>query len=186
MDTTGFSPLLLFDSTRNNWIPKEPWLYRSEGELVTRKAPQLRHHPVPYIFPMAKNESRADEPLVQPMYRGFPAEAVLAAISTTTSTESRSLWTDRSIRVNARIWVPLQCHVDMMTGFLYDGLREIETYRSLDDTPILAMEGSIMPLNGSNVASNSDLFEVIVGIERTVELTIIENTQVGQATRTKE
>ncbi|KAL2206817.1 glycoside hydrolase, partial [Sarocladium strictum] len=183
-----FSPLLRLHSSRSNWMSKEPWRYRSEGEHAMRKALQLRHRLVPYIFSTTNNELRTEEPLVQPMYWGFPAEAVSyrfpnqyffgESLIVNPVVSPRNQQTNRA---KTRVWVPPGRHVDIMAGFVYDGHREIETYRSLDNTPVLARMGSIIPLDGSavpvNGCCNPDSFEIVVVIGHNAVFDIVENTK---------
>src|SRR5699024_4824468 len=65
-----------------------------------------------------------------------------------------------------RTWLPDDTWVDVLTGTVYDGGREIVLWRDLTSIPVLARPGAIVPLDGAHVPVNgaeapSDL-EVLV------------------------
>jgi hypothetical protein len=88
----------------------------------------------------------------------------------------------RDVRTNlarSRTWVPPGRYVDIFTGVVYDGDRELDMYRSLQSMPALAPEGSIIALDKdvapTNGCKNPDAFEVIVVVGRDGDFDIIED-----------
>ena len=183
-----FSPILRLHSTDSRWMSKEPWLYHPESEVVMRDFMQLRHRLVPYLFSMNAATTESDTPLIQPMYWSFPSQDVAYRFPNQyyfgSSLVVAPVVRPRDRRTNhaqTKVWIPPQRHVDILTGFVYDGNREIDTYRSLSRIPILASEGSIIPLDRelvpANGCANPGAFEIIVIIGHDGQFSILEDSQ---------
>ena len=184
----AFSPILRLHSTKSPWMSKEPWLYRSESGEAMRHFMQLRHRFVPYIYSMNAASPLLRMPLVQPLYWGFPSRDVAYRFPTEfyfgSSLVVAPVLQPRDRRTNlakTRVWVPPRRHVDILTGLVYDGDREIDMYRSLQHIPILAPEGSIIPLDRelvpANGCANPDAFEVFVVVGHGGQFSIREDTR---------
>ena len=182
------SPILRLHSTNSLWMSKEPWLYRSESEDVIRNFMQLRHRLVPYIYSMYAASPSRNMPLVQPLYWNFPSRDVAYRFPNEyyfgSSLVVAPVLHPRDKRTNlakTQVWVPPHRHVDILTGSVYDGDREIDMYRPLQHIPILASEGSIIPLDRELVPANGcvnpDAFEVLVVVGHDSQFDILENTQ---------
>jgi alpha-glucosidase (family GH31 glycosyl hydrolase) len=180
----ALSPLLRLHSTVNRWMSKEPWLYHSDSEAAIREIMQFRHRLVPYIYSM----NVASTPLIQPLYWNFPAREVAYRFPNQYYFGSSLVVapvvspTNRMTRLaKTKVWVPPRRHVDISTGSVYDGDREIDLYRPLSRIPILAPEGSIIPLDAAlvpvNGCANPDAFEVFVVVGQDGEFNIIEEGQ---------
>ena len=182
-----FSPIMRLHSSNSAWASKEPWLFRKECELTMEKYLRFRHRMIPYLYTRNVVASTKDEPLVQPLYWSFPErdeaynhpnqyffgfELMVAPI-----TKPRDKRTNLAC---VKTWLPpLHRHVDIFTGTIYDGDRELNIYRTLDDYPVFAHEGSIVPLDGSLVPPNGGLnpqaFEVLVVIGRNGSCSVLED-----------
>lgn len=182
-----FSPIMRLHSSNSAWSSKEPWLFRKECEVTMEKYLRLRHRMIPYLYTRNIVASTKDEPLVQPMYWSFPEhneayafpnqyffgfELIVAPI-----TKPRDKRTNLAC---VKAWLPpLHRHVDIFTGTVYDGDRELNLYRSLDDYPVFAHEGSIIPLDAEaspkNGGVNPEAFEVLVVIGRNGHCTVLED-----------
>jgi hypothetical protein len=182
------SPIMRLHSTSNRWMSKEPWLYRTESEVVMRDFMQLRHRLVPYIYSTSVAEPSANLPLVQPLYWNFPSQDSAykyptqyyfgSALVVAPVLRPRNKTTNLA---KARVWVPPCRHVDILTGTVYDGDQEIDMYRTLQRIPILAAEGSIIPLDREHVPANGcanpSAFEVLVVVGHDGQFNIIESTR---------
>ena len=182
-----FSPILRLHSSESQWMSKEPWTYRKECQVIMTASLQLRHRLLPYLYTMNFRSSQNDEPLVQPMYWSYPyekeaynvpnqytfgSELIVAPI-----TKPRDLKTNLA-RVKA--WLPPGGRlVDIFTGTVYDGGRALNLYRPLDEYPVLAPEGSIIPLDASLTPSNGGLnpeaFEILVVVGKDRKFDIRED-----------
>ncbi|KAF2212340.1 glycoside hydrolase family 31 protein [Cercospora zeae-maydis SCOH1-5] len=185
-----YSPILRLHSTVNKWMSKEPWLYRSEYMEAMRDAMQFRHRLVPYIYSVnADGKSRL--PLVQPLYWQYPERGVAyhypnqyhfgPSMIVAPIVDPRD---ERSNLAEAKMWIPPRRHVDMFTGTVYDGDREVKVYRDLDRVPVLLPEGSIVPLDGEAIPGNGCLnpvgFEVLVVVGREGQFELVEDARDDQ------
>jgi hypothetical protein len=79
------------------------------------------------------------------------------------------------------VWIPPKRHVDIFTGRIYDGEQEIDMYRSLKQTPVLAVEGSILPLDKvavpANGCPNPSAYEVLVVVGADGKFELLENSR---------
>jgi alpha-glucosidase (family GH31 glycosyl hydrolase) len=182
-----FSPIMRLHSTMSQWASKEPWNFRPEANRTMTHFLQLRHRLIPYLYTLNVRAATQNEPLVQPMYWAFPSrdeaysvpnqyffgfELIVAPI-----TSPRSKTTNLGC-VSA--WLPpLHRHVDILTGTVYDGDRELNLYRPLETIPVLAHEGSIIPLDGSSVPPNGGLnptsFEILIVAGRNGSCSVLED-----------
>ncbi|RYP10756.1 hypothetical protein DL764_000452 [Monosporascus ibericus] len=183
----AFSPVLRLHSTNSPWNSKEPWRYRKESEESIKHFMQLRHRFVPYIYTMNVLSASCGEPLVQPLYWAHPGREE-AYQKPNEYFFGSSLLVAPIVRPRDRrtnhaavdVWVPPSRHVDIFTGLVYDGDREITMYRTLNHIPILAAEGSIIPLDRdtcpANGCANPEGFEVLIVVGQNGQFNIIEDT----------
>ena len=157
-----FSPIMRLHSSDNPFITKEPWTFGPEVRSIMNNFLRLRHRLLPYLYSMNVRSAKHSEPIVQPLYWHHPevtaaynhkneyffgSELLVAPIT------SPSDALTRLGRVQA--YIPKGRHVDIFTGVVYDGNRELTLYRPLSNPPVLAREGSIVPLDGSAVPTNN-------------------------------
>lgn len=183
----AFSPILRLHSSHNRWMSKEPWLYRAEHMAAMREALQFRHRLVPYIY-SCSTSTESILPLVQPMYWECPTDEVAYqypnqyffghSIIVSPIVDPRD---PRSNLAKTQVWVPPQRHIDIFTGVVYDGDRELDMYRTLRGIPVLTPEGSIIPLDRhtapANGCKNPDAYEVIVVVGQNGRFDIIEDSR---------
>lgn len=177
-----FSPVLRLHSSNSPWTGKEPWKYRRDAKETMAESMRLRHRLVPYIY---SESYRPDEPLCQPMYwsHAYRAQAYQypnqytfgASLVAAPIVQPRD---PRTELAQTRVWVPPGRHVDMFNGMVYDGDRQMEMYRPLSSMPLLAPEGSIIPLDGDlvpkNGCKNPESLEVLVVVGRDGRFKMIE------------
>jgi alpha-glucosidase (family GH31 glycosyl hydrolase) len=179
-----WSPLMRLHSTRNRWMSKEPWLYRTECDVAIREVMQLRHRLVPYIF---STTAADDLPLVQPLYWSYPQAPAAYRYPTQYYFGSQlvvsPVLSPRDKRTNlarTRVWIPPRRHVDIFTGTVYDGEQEIDLFRDLKQTPVLAAEGSIIPLDQDAVPANGcrnpKAVELLVVVGQDGQFEFVENS----------
>jgi Glycosyl hydrolases family 31 len=157
-----FSPIMRLHSSDNPFITKEPWTFGPEVCSIMNNFLRLRHRLLPYLYSMNVRSAKHSEPIVQPLYWHHPevtaayhykneyffgSELLVAPIT------SPSDALTRLGRVQA--YIPKGRHVDIFTGVVYDGNRELTLYRPLSNPPVLAHEGAIIPLDGSAVLTNN-------------------------------
>ncbi|KAK5085752.1 hypothetical protein LTR05_005040 [Lithohypha guttulata] len=182
-----FSPIMRLHSSDSAWTSKEPWCYRAEGEKIMSDFLRLRHRLVPFLHTRNVTGSTEGEPLCQPIYWHFP-EAKQAYrhrnnylfgfdMLVVPVVEPRN---KQSNMATARAWLPpLGRYVDIFTGIVYDGNREVSIYRRLQDYPVLLHEGSIVVLDAAKAPANGCLnpeaFEVLVCVGRNGQASVLES-----------
>jgi len=84
-----------------------------------------------------------------------------------------------------RGWLPPGRYVDIFTGAVYDGDRELWISRNLSGYPVFAKEGSIIPLDAAaipgNGSENTDSFEVLIVIGGDGKFEIVEDDGTGSS-----
>ena len=172
-----FSPVNRLHSTDNPFNGKEPWKYNDTACRVMTRYLQLRHQLIPYLYSMNRRAFMEDEPLVLPMYYREPeqdgaykvpnnyyfgTELVVAPI-----TEPN----DKEMNMGkAAAWLPEGVWYDFFNGRKYHGGRRVNLWRTIEDIPVLAKAGAIVPLDGCpagilgkhDAAKNPQKLEILV------------------------
>ena len=148
-----FSPILRLHSTKNPYHDRRPWGYDAEVLRVTRAAMQLRHSLIPYIYTMAWHCAGEGRPLVMPMYYRHPedeaayhcpdqyyygSELIAAPYVTPRHEETRVS--------RQPVWLPAGEWYDFFGGQRYTGGGWRTLYGGLEEIPVLAKAGAIVPL----------------------------------------
>ncbi len=177
-----FSPILRLHSSSNPFLVKEPWMYGREAEHAMGEALRLRHRLVPYLHTMNFRAAVDGIPLVRPMYYREPDTAAAYQVPTQFEFGSQlvvaPITTPRdvvSLRGWVRAWLPAGTWVDLFTGVVYEGGRELELHRTDDSLPVLLRAGGILPLDATDdldATVNPDRLEIVVvpGVDGTFEL----------------
>ena len=148
-----FSPILRLHSTKTFYHDRRPWAYDAEVLKVSRAAFRLRYALIPYLYSMAWRNHVDARPLVLPMYYTHPeleaayrspgqywfGSELIAAPFTTPR--------DPHTRLSAQtIWLPEGDWFDFFSGEHLPGGRWHAFYGALDETPVVARAGAIVPL----------------------------------------
>ena len=149
----AFSPILRLHCTNNTFQERRPWGYDAEVLRITRQAFQLRHALIPYIYSMAWRNMSQSLPLVTPMYYGWPeeedayhcpdqycfgSELVAAPFVTPTNPETRLS--------RGSVWLPAGDWFNFFTGEYLAGGQWHPLFGSLEEIPVFARAGGIVPL----------------------------------------
>lgn len=149
-----FSPINRLHSSNNIFQGKEPWNYDVEYDKIMRKYLRMRAELFPYIYTMNYRTYKKGEPIIWPMYYTHPkcsgayeaknqfwfgSELMVAPI-----TEARD-HIDRLGCVN--VWFPKGVWFDFFDGTVYYGEngRNLDVFRKLEDYPVFAKAGAIVP-----------------------------------------
>lgn len=148
-----FSPIMRLHSTNNPYHERRPWGYDAETFRVTREAMQLRHALIPYLYTMAWRNERESVPAIRPMYHDYPeAEAayhcpnqyffgseLIAAPFVSPA--------DHDTRLARQVvWLPPGDWYHFFDGRRFSGDSWRALYGGLDEIPVLARAGAIVPL----------------------------------------
>lgn len=166
-----FSPIMRLHSSNSAFTGKEPWNYNAVSENIMKRYLKLRHEMIPYLYTMNYHASHDGQPLIRPMYYlepeqpeayevpneyYFGTELVVCPITEPTDKATGTAC--------VKAWIPEGKWYDIFSGLKYDGGRMLELYRSLEDIPVLAKEGAIIPL--------TDLTEYTNSVENPKELAV--------------
>jgi len=148
-----FSPILRLHSTNNPFHDRRPWGNGEEALRVARAAMQLRHALIPYIYSMAWRMTQASIPLITPLYYShgereeayrcrnqfwFGSELMVAPFVSPRHPETNLS--------RHTVWFPPGAWFDFATGEYFAGDRTVAIYGTLDDIPVFAKAGAIVPL----------------------------------------
>lgn len=166
-----FSPIMRLHSSNSAFTGKEPWNYNAVSENIMKRYLKLRHEMIPYLYTMNYHASHDGQPLIRPMYYlepeqseayevpneyYFGTELVVCPI---TEPMDKAAGT-----ACVKAWIPEGKWYDIFSGLKYDGGRMLKLYRLLEDIPVLAKEGAIIPL--------TDLTEYTNSVENPKELVV--------------
>ncbi len=185
-----FSPILRLHSSLSPFNTKEPWRFGAQAQAIMTRYLRLRHRLLPYLHTMNHLAARDGEPLVQPMYWSYPELAQAYRVPNQFTFGSQLLVAPVTAPVNRRLlmagvrtWLPAGRWVDIFTGLVYDGDRELIMHRGLDEIPVLAGAGAILPLAGAEVPGNSPDnpvgLEVLVVVGADGRFTLLEDDGSG-------
>ncbi|KAK0621867.1 glycoside hydrolase family 31 protein [Bombardia bombarda] len=190
-----FSPILRLHSEKSQWNSKEPWKYEPEAAQVMKDFLILRHRLIPFLYTMNVRAHKEGEPLVQPMYwkyEGTPEAYTVPnqyfygpslIVAPITAPHSPA-----TLTASVRAWLPFSPrsddsssghrYIDILNpGLVYDGGRYVNIHRTLSSIPVLAQEGTIIPLdaapkfeNGGSSRPKDILILLVVGKDAFFEL----------------
>eukprot|EP01051_Picozoa_sp_SAG22_P005105 SAG22_NODE_295_length_12850_cov_9.179202_4_plen_516_part_00 len=138
-----------------------PWVYPNSELLFA--AYRLRNNLVPYIYTAAWKASRTGVLLVHPLYYDFPEEEEAYSLSTYSGPNATLQYCFGDAFVVAPItqqvhsgsglvawetWVPPGQWVDWQTGDVLVGPRTRTRQYGLEETPVLARAGAVVPMKG--------------------------------------
>lgn len=162
-----FSPINRLHSN-NKSLSKEPWNYKSVEETA-EKYLRLRHRLLPYLYTANKLTNEEGIPLVCPMYYRdksdiayskkyrnqfyFGSELIVAPVTEPTK-EGKN---------NISFYLPEGEWTDIFTGKKYSG-GEYEIYCTLENYPVFAKSGAIIPLLPEREGNSTDFDEICLDV----------------------
>ncbi len=185
-----FSPILRLHSSLSPFNTKEPWRFGQRAQQIMTRFLRLRHRLLPYLHTMNHRAARDGQPLVQPMYWSHPEAPQAYQASSQFSFGSQLIVAPITAPMNRRLltaavraWLPGGRWIDLLTGLVYDGDREVVLHRGLDEIPVLAPAGGIVPLTASAVPGNSsdnpEALEVLVVVGADGHFELVEDDGTG-------
>jgi len=164
-----FSPILRLHSTANELMGKEPWKQGFSANIIATELLRLRHRLIPYIYTLNYATHAQGEALIKPMYYNYPEEKfaylrkyrnqymfgkdlLVAPIVTKTC--------GKTGLAAVKAYIPRGRWTDIFTGQIYDSNGDIELVRDIASMPVLAREGTIIPLSddkGNSTANPENL-----------------------------
>jgi len=148
-----FSPIMRMHSTKLPTLERRPWAKPERVFHAARDAMQLRHALIPYIYSMAWRAHQTGISLVTPMYYlensnasafeaqdqyFFGSELIVAPIIAPSDPKTGF--------ASRRVWLPPGTWTNFFTGESFTGGKWIEAKAALEDIPVYAKAGAIVPL----------------------------------------
>ena len=148
-----FSPINRLHSSSSEFNGKEPWRFKKEVHDTMCEFLRLRHRLLPYLYTMNHRAWAEGEPICQPMYYAYPenwdaygrkneyffGSELIAAPVTTPRIQNLNV-------AKTKVWLPEGLWFDFFTDTVYQGGRNQNMYRSIDQIPVLAKAGAILPM----------------------------------------
>ena len=158
-----FSPINRLHSTSNEFMGKEPWKYGYAAYHIAVDFLRLRRRLIPYIYTMNYKTHKCSRALIEPMYYGYPNDEnaykcknqyffgseLIAAPITDPADKKTGL-------ACVNVWLPNGRYTDIFTRRSYSGGRFIKMFRGIENFPVLAEEGAIVPLDMNETANGAD------------------------------
>ena len=164
-----FSPINRLHSTSNPFSGKEPWNFNKRAEMIMKDFLRLRHELIPYLHTANRRASLEGCPLIRPLYWEEPEQKEAYEFPNEYYFGSELLVipiTERLDReadlAGAKAWIPEGLWFDYQNSRIYQGGKQMTLYRTLEQMPVLAKAGAIIPrsLDGKGSTENPDCMAV--------------------------
>lgn len=156
-----FSPILRLHSTNTLYNDRRPWSKGLDVLEASRAAMKLRNSLIPYLYSMMWRNHRDNIPPIVPMYYEYPdlEEAYRFPNQYYFGTELIAAPfvepMDKDLNMSRQsVWLPEGNWFNFFTGEHFDGGKIFGVYGDLQDIPIFARAGAIIPM-ASAVSSKS-------------------------------
>jgi len=148
----AFSPILRTHCTKSAKIERRIWAYPLKYYDPMRNAELLRHSLIPYIYSFARKTYETGVSLCHPLYYEFPNreevyqfkneyyfgdDLIVAPVAHPIGKDSLFTW--------QTVWLPPGKWVEWFTGTILDGNRTVKRAFTLDEIPVYARAGAILP-----------------------------------------
>ncbi len=148
-----FSPIFRLHSTNRPELDRRPWGKPERYFKAARDAMQLRHALIPYVYSMAWRSHQTGLALVTPMYYGnmqedaafeandqyyFGSELIAAPVTAPVQASTGL--------ASKRVWFPAGDWFNFFTGESISGGGWHKVQAALEDIPVYAKAGAIVPL----------------------------------------
>ena len=147
-----FSPINRLHSSNSDFMGKEPWKRCYAVSHVSESFLRLRHKMIPLLYTANYRTHTDGEPICMPMYYRYDVEDAYKA-------KNQYIFCGRLLvcpitrpadkKLNlayADLWLPEGRWTDIFNGRAYEGGRWVRMYRDIDSIPVLAPEGTILPM----------------------------------------
>ncbi|MFH1073669.1 MAG: TIM-barrel domain-containing protein [Candidatus Firestonebacteria bacterium] len=148
-----FSPIFRFHSSGDPRLDNRPWTKPDNYRDIAITALKLRNSFLPYLYTVAWKNRCGGLPLIRPMYHEHPkdenayacpnqyyfGEQLIAAPFDERADEN-------TLMARKAVWLPKGTWYNFFTGKKYEGGRWYALHGTLNDIPVFAVAGSVIPL----------------------------------------
>ena len=167
-----FSPINRLHSTCFALQGKEPWKHSETVRRITSDYLRLRHALIPYVYTASYRTHKDNVALCEPMYYRYPDEKEAYEVNNQYVFGGKLIVCPITERTDKRtklacadVWLPEKArYTDVFTGTVYEGGKKIKMFRDLEYIPVLAKEGTIIPLSADegNGCDNPENVKLLV------------------------
>lgn len=147
-----FLPVLRLHSTKNPYHERRPWGYDANTLEAARSAMQLRHSMIPYLYSMAWRYHTDGVPMITPMYYSYPEREEAYACPNQYQFGTQLIAApfitpaDPDTQMSrSAAWLPDGDWYHFFTGEYFPGGGWQAVYGGLNDIPVFARAGAIVP-----------------------------------------
>ncbi len=158
-----FSPINRLHSSNSDFMGKEPWKRSYAVCQVAEEFLRLRHKMVPFLYTANYCTHTLGEPICMPMYYRydrpeayetknqfiFGGSLIVCPITRPADKRLNLAYTEA--------WLPEGRFTDIFNGRIYEGGKKVRFYRDIDSIPVLATEGTILPMYRDGRSNNLSL-----------------------------
>ena len=182
LQLSTFSPILRFHGARGPYYKKEPWLWDAQTENIAADYLRLRHRLIPYLYTEAYNYTKSGIPLIQPFYYNymwvyddelyknqyyFGSQLLVCPIL-----DKADKMMNRTVH---KFYIPDGVWYDFITGKKFPGNKKYVSFYKVDDYPVFAHAGSIIPLSNRSDYNNTGIptdleIQIFPGVSNTYTL----------------
>jgi alpha-glucosidase (family GH31 glycosyl hydrolase) len=184
------SPIFRLHCAKDLFISRLPWAFDTEVLRLTRQCMQFRKALIPYLYTMAWRNEQQGLPLLTPLYYDWPGEesAYAAGGQYLLGNElmAAPVTTPRDPDLNQSrqpVWFPPGEWFDFFNGERRVGPRWSIQYSSLEEMPLFARAGAIIPLDGNtsnNGTENPESINLLVFPGKEGHFTLYEDDGLSQ------
>ena len=158
-----FSPINRLHSSNSDFMGKEPWKRSYAVCQVAESFLRLRHKLIPFLYTANYRTHTLGEPICMPMYYKyhcpeayetrnqyiFGNTLIVCPITRPADKQLNLAYTE--------VWLPEGRFTDIFNGRIYEGGKKVRMYRDIDSIPVLAAEGTILPMYRDDRSNNLSL-----------------------------
>lgn len=157
-----FSPISRLHNTKNPFNGKEPWRYNQIAEQVMENYLRLRHKMIPYLYTMNYLCHKECLPVVTPLYYHYTEQEEAYQVLNEYFFGTELLVCPITKPMDPKLkmgkfsaWLPEGTWFDFFDGTKYTGNRRIDLYRGIENIPVFAKAGGIIPMAEPEAFTNS-------------------------------
>ena len=159
-----FSPIMRLHSSNSRFMRKEPWEYPGDICKVMKNYLRLRHRLTPWLYTQNIVTSENGGALLRPLYYDYPDEFSLFFVCKNQYMLGDDIMVcpvtspaDKEANLaEVEVFLPEGEWIDFFSGMRYTGKQKVRMYRTLDNIPVLARAGAIIPMDAAEVPVNGD------------------------------
>lgn len=162
MQFGAFSPILRTHSSKEAGLRKEPWRFSPEVFSALRQIIDRRYAMAPYIYTASREAYDSGVSLMRPLYYAWPDEAkaydagneYMFGNDLLVAPVSQPMKDGAAV---ISIWLPPGRWYDCNRGEVLDGGRVVTRDYALDEVPVFARAGAVLPMNPPSVRKLQDM-----------------------------